>query len=144
MVTDLAMSVGCVAAETGGTSAARNRKSESVDRRVIGGEFITSAREALLEPGRKRASPWGVGYKACGMGEMRAVAGGGGVGGWGGGLACWKNEATGWRWRLGALGPGLGSVRSILAGIVEAFLCVVTRSEEHTSELQSLRHLVCR
>lgn len=49
-----------------------------------------------------------------------------GVGGWGGGLACWKNEATGWGWRLGALGPGLGSVRSILAGIVEAFLCVVT------------------
>src|SRR5262245_26958635 len=34
-----------------------------------------------------------------------------------------------------------GQLRAILGGMVEG---VVARSEEHTSELQSLRHLVCR
>src|SRR5205814_8729754 len=49
------------------------------------------------------------------------------------------------------LGLGVGAVISI-AGIAVAYLCWVARpgttarlrSEEHTSELQSLRHLVCR
>jgi hypothetical protein len=46
----LAINVGCVAAETDGTSAARNRKSESVDRRVIGGEFIRLGRSRATLP----------------------------------------------------------------------------------------------
>ena len=40
---DLAIRAGCVAAEMGAASAVVKTKSESVCRRVIGGEFIRSA-----------------------------------------------------------------------------------------------------
>src|SRR5262245_63796629 len=39
------------------------------------------------------------------------------------------------------LAPHDGAVR---IGLVDSFRELATRSEEHTSELQSLRHLVCR
>src|SRR5436853_5850796 len=46
----------------------------------------------------------------------------------------------------GRAGDGCpGSVRvNVPAARVDADVCVAPRSEEHTSELQSLRHLVCR
>src|SRR5437899_6892897 len=41
-------------------------------------------------------------------------------------------------------GPALTLLLDLLAEIFERFACLAPRSEEHTSELQSLRHLVCR
>src|SRR5690625_6815233 len=40
--------------------------------------------------------------------------------------------------------PGLGIGIGLLAGVVLAVVSIVARSEEHTSELQSRGHLVCR
>ena len=74
MVTDFAINVGCVAAETGGMSAARNRKSESVDRRVIGGEFIRSARGGAVVVGWSDALTLSLGY--IGAGDWGLGAGG--------------------------------------------------------------------
>src|SRR5262245_43291295 len=49
-------------------------------------------------------------------------------------------RATAWQWRQPELAP-LGGEEPLEVGRVHV---LVRRSEEHTSELQSLRHLVCR
>src|ERR1039458_10345268 len=49
--------------------------------------------------------------------------------------------------RVGAVDVGVrGAIRRLLKGVVPllALRTLLQRSEEHTSELQSLRHLVCR
>src|ERR1039458_7275033 len=38
----------------------------------------------------------------------------------------------------------LSASGKICARSINTYICVLQRSEEHTSELQSLRHLVCR
>src|SRR5947199_4651800 len=53
------------------------------------------------------------------------------------------------RWRSGATPEGFGQVpdqgsRASSPPPFDAVFRNLTRSEEHTSELQSLRHLVCR
>src|SRR5258705_9051316 len=46
--------------------------------------------------------------------------------------------------QLDALDDRVGRPRHVLEPAPEPFDRLVVRSEEHTSELQSLRHLVCR
>src|SRR2546425_6872677 len=47
-------------------------------------------------------------------------------------------------WRLAQLGQMPGTIAYVIASNVLGFAAVLLRSEEHTSELQSLAYLVCR